>query len=175
VRAVKNGCVGRTSPCADLSLGSSQDSQEVRECRICQEEASVEDGPLVAPCLCAGSMRFIHPRCLQRWINEKGDAVCEVCKHAFAGEWEVPMRTMPSRSEQEQLLAAFAQGINARLRSSRATPEQCAPPASSACTATTNSSCCSSCLTDPPWHFAEHADNGKLGSPERWRLRSAWR
>lgn len=107
--------------------GEKESSQEARECRICQEEASAEDGPLVAPCVCAGSMRFIHPRCLQRWINEKGDAVCEVCKNPFQGEWEVPIPAMSSQSEQaqEQLLAAFAQGMhNARLRSTRATPQQ---------------------------------------------------
>lgn len=98
---------------------------DVRECRICQEEASSEDGPLVAPCACSGSMRFIHPRCLQRWITEKGDAVCEVCQQPFQGEWEVPrpMR-FDERAEQEQLLAAFAQGMNARLRPMRMAPQQ---------------------------------------------------
>ena len=124
-------CVDCISPCPNSLLGCSQSSQEARECRICQEEASAEDGPLVAPCVCAGSMRFIHPRCLQRWINEKGDAVCEVCKNPFQGEWEVPIPAMSSQSEQaqEQLLAAFAQGMhNARLRSTRATPQQCASP-----------------------------------------------
>jgi hypothetical protein len=83
----------------------------------------------VAPCACSGSMRFIHPRCLQRWITEKGDAVCEVCQQPFQGEWEVPrpMR-FDERAEQEQLLAAFAQGMNARLRPMRMAPQQqCAP------------------------------------------------
>ncbi|RRT50796.1 hypothetical protein B296_00039053 [Ensete ventricosum] len=65
------------------------------ECRICQEED--EDCNLEIPCSCCGSLKFIwccsfcdigyrlllvqyaHRKCVQRWCNEKGDTVCEIC------------------------------------------------------------------------------------------------
>ncbi|RXH96364.1 hypothetical protein DVH24_008868 [Malus domestica] len=47
------------------------------ECRICQEEDSVKN--LEVPCSCSGSLKFAHRKCVQRWCNEKGDIICEIC------------------------------------------------------------------------------------------------
>nr|GAT44114.1 predicted protein [Mycena chlorophos] len=42
-----------------------------RQCRIClagaEEEAVL--GRLIKPCLCTGSIKYVHIRCLQRWRN----------------------------------------------------------------------------------------------------------
>ena len=41
-------------------------------CRICfMEEDDKENNPLLDPCICAGSMKFIHIKCLQHWISSK--------------------------------------------------------------------------------------------------------
>ncbi|KAL9273591.1 putative E3 ubiquitin ligase SUD1 [Drosera capensis] len=50
---------------------------QVVECRICQEEDSVNN--LENPCACCGSLKFAHRKCVQKWINEKGDVTCEIC------------------------------------------------------------------------------------------------
>ncbi|KAE8665860.1 hypothetical protein F3Y22_tig00112523pilonHSYRG00020 [Hibiscus syriacus] len=51
------------------------------ECRICQDEDSIEN--LEAPCSCSGSLKFAHRKCIQRWCNEKGDLICEICHQFF--------------------------------------------------------------------------------------------
>ena len=41
-------------------------------CRICyMEEDEPEVNPLFNPCICAGSMKYIHYKCLKQWINNK--------------------------------------------------------------------------------------------------------
>ena len=69
-------------------------------CRICYiEEDDPENNPLVQPCICSGSMKYIHLSCLKHWIStrscEKIDTTtycivyiikqveCELCKTKF--------------------------------------------------------------------------------------------
>ena len=40
-------------------------------CRICYGEESNEDNPLICPCICKGSMKYIHYDCLKNWLNSK--------------------------------------------------------------------------------------------------------
>ena len=59
-----------------------QAEEEAPSCRICLEPA----GPsAVAPCECSGTSRLVHVECLERWVVERGSAVCEVCKAPYAG------------------------------------------------------------------------------------------
>ncbi|GKC14809.1 RING/FYVE/PHD zinc finger superfamily protein [Tanacetum coccineum] len=53
------------------------------ECRICQEEDSIKN--LEVPCACNGSLKFAHRNCVQRWCNEKGDTICEICHKGMKG------------------------------------------------------------------------------------------
>ncbi|XP_075498575.1 putative E3 ubiquitin ligase SUD1 isoform X7 [Primulina tabacum] len=62
----------------DTSVGSSTMKSE--ECRICHDED--EDSNMDTPCSCRGSLKYAHPKCVQRWCNEKGDTICEIC-HQF--------------------------------------------------------------------------------------------
>ena len=54
--------------------------EHVLACRICLETADA--GDLVAPCACAGSVRYVHRACLERWRAEgAGRALrCELCR-----------------------------------------------------------------------------------------------
>ncbi|GAQ79941.1 Zinc finger RING-CH-type domain containing protein [Klebsormidium nitens] len=61
---------------------------ELIECRICQEEDELAN--LDTPCACTGSVKYAHPKCVQRWSNEKGDAVCEICHQPYKGYTAVP-------------------------------------------------------------------------------------
>lgn len=69
-----------------------------RKCRICFDEEEAEDNPLVSPCKCQGSQRFIHMGCLQKWQrsvllgqpnhpamqgNEERHLICNVCRTPF--------------------------------------------------------------------------------------------
>ena len=40
-------------------------------CRICYGEDSTEENPLIYPCICSGSMKYIHYDCLKNWLNSK--------------------------------------------------------------------------------------------------------
>jgi E3 ubiquitin-protein ligase DOA10 len=43
----------------------------VRTCRICLGEDSEPENLLISPCKCSGTMKFIHVKCLQEWLNGK--------------------------------------------------------------------------------------------------------
>ncbi|PWA88269.1 RING/FYVE/PHD zinc finger superfamily protein [Artemisia annua] len=58
------------------------------ECRICQEEDIIKN--LEVPCACNGSLKFAHRKCVQRWCNEKGDTVCEICHKAYEPGYTAP-------------------------------------------------------------------------------------
>lgn len=58
------------------------------ECRICQDED--EDANMESPCSCCGSLKYAHRRCIQRWCNEKGDTVCEICHQPFTPGYTAP-------------------------------------------------------------------------------------
>ena len=40
-------------------------------CRICYGEESTIENPLICPCVCKGSMKYIHYDCLKNWLNSK--------------------------------------------------------------------------------------------------------
>ena len=73
-------------------------------CRICYGEETNDDNPLICPCICKGSMKYIHYECLKNWLNSKieeefsidsndkeidaitynrKDIACELCKEKF--------------------------------------------------------------------------------------------
>lgn len=77
-------------------------SKNAKVCRICYgEEDLIEDidNPLVQPCKCSGSLKYIHLNCLKHWLNTKSCnkilsnknfsmflvklIECEICKSKF--------------------------------------------------------------------------------------------
>lgn len=73
-------------------------------CRFCMEEAPVET--LIEPCLCRGSIRYVHPECLeqeykQRIIAHLTVGVCQICHTRYTIPWGaathvwMPMVTLP--------------------------------------------------------------------------------
>lgn len=66
------------------------------ECRICQEEDSTNN--LEVPCACRGSLKFAHRKCVQRWCNEKGDIICEICHQPYQPGYTAPP-PLPSSEE----------------------------------------------------------------------------
>lgn len=70
----------------DLDLDSS--SKKLVECRICHDED--EDSNMEIPCSCCGSLKYAHRGCVQRWCNEKGNTVCEICQQQFKPDFTAP-------------------------------------------------------------------------------------
>uniref|UniRef100_A0A8C8IQK0 E3 ubiquitin-protein ligase MARCHF6 n=1 Tax=Oncorhynchus tshawytscha TaxID=74940 RepID=A0A8C8IQK0_ONCTS len=51
-------------------------------CRVCRSEGT-PDKPLYHPCVCTGSIKFIHQECLVQWLKHSRKEYCELCKHRF--------------------------------------------------------------------------------------------
>lgn len=51
-------------------------------CRICHCEADAEN-PLLSPCYCAGSLKYVHQNCLRQWLAASDTRSCELCKFNF--------------------------------------------------------------------------------------------
>ncbi|XP_028798667.1 uncharacterized protein LOC114754091 isoform X2 [Neltuma alba] len=58
------------------------------ECRICQEEDSINN--LEIPCACSGSLKYAHRKCVQHWCNEKGGTICEICYKPYQPGYIAP-------------------------------------------------------------------------------------
>jgi len=52
-------------------------------CRVCRCEGSLER-PLFHPCICTGSIKFIHQECLLQWLRYSKKEICELCNHRFS-------------------------------------------------------------------------------------------
>lgn len=63
------------------------EEEEEPFCRICREGSDI--APLIVPCACTGSVRFVHAMCLDRWRIESAKRNlanvnhCEICKEPF--------------------------------------------------------------------------------------------
>lgn len=62
---------------------SSQASQSSGDiCRICHCESDPQN-PLLTPCYCSGSLKYVHQTCLQQWLTASETNSCELCKFPF--------------------------------------------------------------------------------------------
>ncbi|XP_073488799.1 E3 ubiquitin-protein ligase MARCHF11 isoform X1 [Aquarana catesbeiana] len=79
-------CVGGgASSGADSSTDSesveSGDTPSPPTCKICFQ--GPEQGELLNPCRCDGSVRYTHQLCLLKWISERGSWTCELCCYRY--------------------------------------------------------------------------------------------
>lgn len=83
-------------------------------CRICHcERTESSDQPLIRPCLCSGTLMFVHQSCLQKWIKSSDIKKCELCKYQFHMEAKVkPFRKWQSlkmtHSERRKILCSVS-------------------------------------------------------------------
>ena len=84
-----------------------------RVCRICylEEDENNEENPLVQPCICTGSVKFIHLTCLRKWVSTRScvkidtssdcsiflikPVECELCKTKFPDFIKFENRLLP--------------------------------------------------------------------------------
>lgn len=62
-----------------------KEEEDEKVCRICF--GNEEDGKLISPCLCKGSMKYIHKTCLETWrkasTNKESFFKCDQCKFKY--------------------------------------------------------------------------------------------
>ncbi|XP_056135737.1 E3 ubiquitin-protein ligase MARCHF8 [Lampris incognitus] len=102
----RSGNISKASGSAKTSVTPSP--QDI--CRICHCEGD-EECPLITPCRCTGSLRFVHEACLNQWIKSSDTRCCELCKFDFIMEtqlkplskWE---KLQMSKSERRKILCS---------------------------------------------------------------------
>uniref|UniRef100_A0A0K0FXP1 RING-CH-type domain-containing protein n=1 Tax=Strongyloides venezuelensis TaxID=75913 RepID=A0A0K0FXP1_STRVS len=57
-------------------------------CRICHSLEASKKSPLIAPCRCSGTMKYIHLSCLAKWLELSPRCLfsipsCELCGHIY--------------------------------------------------------------------------------------------
>jgi hypothetical protein len=82
-----------------IKTKKTNETEANKACRICYMDEEQEDNPLIQPCICSGSMKYIHLQCLKKWLSSKvfvkietspiyniylcRKAECELCKTKF--------------------------------------------------------------------------------------------
>jgi len=59
---------------------------EEKQCRICLDGPDIALGRLIRPCLCKGSMTYVHVGCLKRWRDSSASRnffACPVCHYQY--------------------------------------------------------------------------------------------
>ncbi|XP_001373305.2 E3 ubiquitin-protein ligase MARCHF11 [Monodelphis domestica] len=75
-------CSSRSSSSSsDQRTGHHQHQHHQPICKICFQGA--EQGELLNPCRCDGSVRYTHQLCLLKWISERGSWTCELCCYRY--------------------------------------------------------------------------------------------
>ena len=58
------------------------------KCRYClmSDTCNISE-PLISPCHCCGSSKYVHKTCLEKWLNLRDLDECEVCKKPYKTKW----------------------------------------------------------------------------------------
>ncbi|CAB1317472.1 unnamed protein product [Coregonus sp. 'balchen'] len=83
-------------------------------CRVCRSEGT-PDKPLYHPCVCTGSIKFIHQECLVQWLKHSRKEYCELCKHRFAFT-PIYSPDMPSRLPVQDIFAGLVTSVGTAIR-----------------------------------------------------------
>jgi len=114
VRATSNQDIDMSALCpldmssrsiVELEIPSDEDdgpsSRELNQpqCYICYE-CGETGNPLINPCQCAGSVKYVHLSCLSRWVQPEGSSTvnthCPVCKARYPEKTQAMMIRPPA-------------------------------------------------------------------------------
>ncbi|XP_069958511.1 E3 ubiquitin-protein ligase MARCHF6 isoform X2 [Cherax quadricarinatus] len=90
------------------------DSQNQDICRVCRCEGT-SDRQLFHPCICTGSIKFIHQDCLVQWLRYSRKEYCELCKHRFHFT-PIYSPDMPKRLPIADILSGLARSMGTAVR-----------------------------------------------------------
>nr|CAB3472973.1 unnamed protein product [Digitaria exilis] len=79
----------------EATSSSSSSVALMRQCRICHDEEDDRRSTMESPCGCSGSLKYAHRGCVQRWCDEKGSTLCEICLQDFEPGYTVPPKKLP--------------------------------------------------------------------------------
>ena len=71
-------------------LYEKDENQKYKICRICYLEDDTLENPLIQPCICSGSMKYIHLDCLKQWLKTSIFVKIESNKDSFLYLYKTP-------------------------------------------------------------------------------------
>ncbi|CAI4230192.1 unnamed protein product [Auanema sp. JU1783] len=71
---------GSRDPTETQSSVPEEDVDENLMCRVCRSS----EGSLYYPCLCTGSIKYVHQECLTEWLKYSKKEVCELCNYKYS-------------------------------------------------------------------------------------------
>ncbi|KAF6031361.1 MARCH6 [Bugula neritina] len=83
-------------------------------CRVCRSEGSV-DKPLFYPCVCTGSIKYIHQDCLVQWLKYSKKEFCELCNHKFSFR-PIYSADMPKRLPLQDIISGLLKSVGRALK-----------------------------------------------------------
>jgi len=83
-------------------------------CRVCRSEG-LPDRPLYHPCLCIGSIKYIHQECLVQWLRYSRKEYCELCNHRFSFT-PIYSPDMPKRLPIKDIVSGLISSIGTAIR-----------------------------------------------------------
>jgi len=85
------------------------DDADADVCRVCRMEGS-KTRPLFHPCVCSGSIRYVHQECLLEWLRVSKKDYCELCKHKVTFK-PIYSADMPARIPVSDLLSGLTRSL----------------------------------------------------------------
>lgn len=76
-------------------------------CRFCLDSATTKRNPFIAPCLCNGSMKYVHLMCLDQWRAmdmDKNGSQCGLCLEEYTSTQHPSLEIIPSKDSCSSLL-----------------------------------------------------------------------
>uniref|UniRef100_A0A914X0B8 RING-CH-type domain-containing protein n=1 Tax=Plectus sambesii TaxID=2011161 RepID=A0A914X0B8_9BILA len=103
---ITNWLTKKTSAVSHPSSDPADYAAGKRMCRFCFDEEDEDfidadpealmrnaDDEWLSPCLCSGSMQWVHRRCLEEWFKTVKRNQCQTCKFNFKRQWKMrPIR-----------------------------------------------------------------------------------
>ncbi|ODN03068.1 E3 ubiquitin-protein ligase MARCH6 [Orchesella cincta] len=83
-------------------------------CRVCRSEGS-PDRPLFYPCVCTGSIKYIHQDCLVQWLRYSRKEYCELCNHRFSFT-PIYAPDMPKRLPIKDIISGLVTSVATAVR-----------------------------------------------------------
>ncbi|KAM4686940.1 E3 ubiquitin-protein ligase MARCHF6 isoform 7-T7 [Amazona ochrocephala] len=111
LQLVGGSCLSDEETCPEQPFGNTLYADI---CRVCRSEGTPEK-PLYHPCVCTGSIKFIHQECLVQWLKHSRKEYCELCKHRFAFT-PIYSPDMPSRLPIQDIFAGLVTSIGTAIR-----------------------------------------------------------
>lgn len=66
------------------------DIEQGKICRICYSDSE----PFISPCKCSGSIKYVHPECIMRWISMRSVSERKKCENCL-GEYKINCEFIP--------------------------------------------------------------------------------